>query len=51
MGLSVKDSGQFALLGGRKSLALINLSDPKTIVFRSMRNIGKWEVSLAIISL
>ena len=45
MGLSVFDSGQFALLGGRKSLALINLSDPKTIVNKVSRNLGKWEIS------
>ena len=44
MGLSVNDNGQFALLGGRKSLALINLSDTKSVAFRSMRNVGKWEV-------
>ena len=44
MGLSVNDNGQFALLGGRKSLALINLSDAKSVAFRSMRNVGKWEV-------
>ena len=46
MGLSVNDNGQFALLGGRKSLGLINLSDPKTVAFRSMRNVGKWEVTI-----
>ena len=45
MGLSLNDNGQFALLGGRKSLALINLSDPKTVCFRTMRNVGKWEVT------
>ena len=45
MGLSVYDNGQFALLGGRKSLALINLSDPKTIVNKVSRNVGKWEIS------
>ena len=45
MGLSVFDQGQFALLGGRKTLALINLSDPKTVTHKVVRNIGKWEVS------
>ena len=45
MGLSVYDNGQFALLGGRKSLALINLSDPKTVVSKVARNVGKWEIT------
>ena len=50
MGLSVNDHGQFALLGGRKSLALINLSDAKSVAFRSMRNVGKWEVRQRFLS-
>ena len=50
MGLSVNDNGQFALLGGRKSLALINLSDAKSVAFRSMRNVGKWEVRQRFLS-
>lgn len=45
MGLSRHDNGQFALLGGRKSLTIINLADPKNIAVRAPRNTGKWEVT------
>ena len=36
MGLSRTDGGQFALLGGRRCLALVNLAqDPHTVIKRS----------------
>ena len=36
MGLSRTDGGQFALLGGRRCLALVNLAqDPHTVITRS----------------
>ena len=45
MGLSVTDGGQNVLLGGRKNLALINLSDPKNLNLKVPRSVGKWEVT------
>jgi hypothetical protein len=39
MGLSRTDGGQFALLGGRRCLALVNLAqDPHTVIKRSGAN-------------
>lgn len=46
MGLSHHDHGQFALLGGRKYLALIDLAiDAKNVAKKVARNVGKWEVT------
>ena len=45
MGLSKTDGGQFALLGGRRCLALVNLAkDPHSVVKRSSRGF-KWDVT------
>ena len=45
MGLSHSDSGQFVVLGGKKTLALINLSDPKNVAKKITRAVGKWDVT------
>ena len=45
MGLSRTDGGQFALLGGRRCLALVNLAqDPHTVIKRSVRGF-KWDIT------
>ncbi len=45
MGLSQSDGGQFALLGGRKNLALIKLSECGKNLLRVPRTVGKWEIA------
>lgn len=45
MGLSKTDGGQFALMGGRRCLALVNLAnDPHSVVKKSVRGF-KWDVT------
>ena len=45
MGVSKHDNGQFALLGGRKYLGLVKLSEPKNVALKVPRSVGKWEVT------